>query len=87
MNTETDQVTVTAAVYRELAGAGVATVYEAAGRVGLIDVELKQLLPRTRVAGPARIAACAQDDNWAVHKAMSVVQEGDVLVLAMPAPS
>lgn len=86
MNTKAEQVKVTAAVYRELADAGVAAVYEAAGRVGLIDVELKQLLPGTRVAGPARIAACAQDDNWAVHKAMSVVQGGDVLVLAMPTP-
>ncbi len=46
-------------VHEQLAALGVATVYEAAGRQGLIDVELEQLLPGTSVAGPARIAACA----------------------------
>lgn len=73
-------------ICRELAGAGVATVYEAAGRRGMVDVELQQLVPGTRVAGPARVVACAQDDNFAVHRAMSVLQPGEVLVLAMPEP-
>ncbi|PUB26965.1 4-hydroxy-4-methyl-2-oxoglutarate aldolase [Promicromonospora sp. AC04] len=75
-----------ATVYRELAEAGVATVYEAAGRRGLVDVELQQLVPGTRAAGPARVVACAQDDNFAVHRAMSVLRPGEVLVLAMPEP-
>ncbi|MBT0768278.1 4-carboxy-4-hydroxy-2-oxoadipate aldolase/oxaloacetate decarboxylase [Kineosporia sp. J2-2] len=73
-------------VYEQLAALGVATVYEAAGRRGLIDVDLEQLLPGTSVAGPARIAACAQDDNWAVHKVMPAVRPGEVLVLTMPEP-
>ncbi|GAB6899336.1 RraA family protein [Kineosporia succinea] len=73
-------------VYEELAALGVATVYEAAGRQGLVDVELEQLLAGTSVAGPARIAACAQDDNWAVHQVMPSVRPGEVLVLAMPEP-
>ncbi len=73
-------------VCRELAALGVATVYEAAGRTGLIDLELERLVPGTSVAGPARIAACAQDDNWAVHKLMPSVRPGEVLVLTMPVP-
>jgi 4-hydroxy-4-methyl-2-oxoglutarate aldolase len=70
----------------ELAQAGVATVYEAAGRTGLIDMDLESLLPGTRVAGPARIALCGQDDNRTVHEVMAHVRPGDVLVLTMPEP-
>lgn len=70
----------------ELADLGVATVYEAAGRVGLVDVPLIRLTPGSRAAGPARIAACGQDDNRAVHAVMAAVQPGDVLVLTMPTP-
>lgn len=44
----------------ELARLGTATVYEAYGRKGLIDVQLDQLVPGSRAAGPARIAACAR---------------------------
>lgn len=75
-----------AETYRELAELGTATVYEANRRTGLLDLDLEQLLPGTRVAGPARIAACGQNDNWAVHKVMSVLQPGEVLLLTMPEP-
>jgi 4-hydroxy-4-methyl-2-oxoglutarate aldolase len=70
----------------ELAELGTATVYEAQGRRGLIDIQFTQLQPGSRVAGPARIASCAQDDNWAVHAVMSHLTPGDVLVLTMPEP-
>jgi 4-hydroxy-4-methyl-2-oxoglutarate aldolase len=65
---------------------GVATVYEASGRQGLIDVPLIQLLPGSRVAGPARTVLCGQDDNLMVHAAVEQIQPGDVLVLAMAEP-
>ena len=65
---------------------GVATVYEASGRQGLIDTPLIQLLPGSRVAGPARTVLCGQDDNLMVHAAVEQIQPGDVLVLAMPDP-
>ena len=73
--------------YAELARLGSATVYEGGGRRGLIDVPLTQVVPGSRVAGPARIARCAQDDNLMVHAVMDVVQPGDVLVLTMPEPA
>lgn len=66
---------------------GVATVYEASGRQGLIDIPLVQLLPGSRVAGPARTVLCGQDDNLMVHAAVEQIQPGDVLVLSMPEPA
>src|SRR5690554_3153418 len=71
----------------ELARLGVATVYEASGRVGLIDHEWKQLIPGTRVAGPARIALCGPGDNRAVHEAVAHLQPGEILVLTMDEPA
>lgn len=70
----------------EFARLGTATVYEASEREGLIDVPLVQVVPDTRVAGPARTVACGQDDNLMVHAVMADVQPGEVLVLTMPEP-
>jgi 4-hydroxy-4-methyl-2-oxoglutarate aldolase len=66
---------------------GVATVYEASGREGLIDVPLIQIIPNSRVAGPARTALCGQDDNLMVHAIIEHIRPGEVLVLAMPEPA
>lgn len=71
-------------VYEELAEAGVATVYEAYGRCGLLDVDLTPLAAGGRAAGPARIALCGQNDNRAVHEVMAHLQPGEILVLTMP---
>ena len=66
---------------------GVATVYEAAGRAGLIDMPLMQLIPGSRAAGPARTVLCGQDDNLMVHAAIEHIQPGEVLILTMPEPA
>jgi 4-hydroxy-4-methyl-2-oxoglutarate aldolase len=66
---------------------GVATIYEASGREGLIDIPLIQLIPNSRVAGPARTALCGQDDNLMVHAVIEKIQPGEVLVLSMPEPA
>ena len=73
-------------LYEELARLGSATVYEASGREGLIDVDLHQLIPGSRAAGPARTVRCGQGDNLMVHAVLDRVQPGDVLVLTMPQP-
>ena len=65
---------------------GVATVYEASSREGLVDVPLVQLLPSSRAAGPARTVLCGQDDNLMVHAVIEHIQPGEVLVLTMPEP-
>ena len=66
---------------------GVATIYEASGREGLIDIPLIQLLPGSRAAGPARTVKCGQDDNLMVHAVIEHIQPGEVLVLTMPEPA
>jgi 4-hydroxy-4-methyl-2-oxoglutarate aldolase len=72
--------------YEELAELGSATVYEAGGRRGYVDADLTQILPGSRVAGPARTVRCGQDDNLMVHAVMAEVQPGEVIVLTMPEP-
>ena len=73
--------------FTRLSELGVATVYEASGREGLIDIPLIQILPNSRVAGPACTALCGQDDNLMVHTVIEHIQPGEVLVLAMPEPA
>jgi 4-hydroxy-4-methyl-2-oxoglutarate aldolase len=72
--------------YDELARLGSATVFEASGREGLIDLDLHQVIPGSRAAGPARTVRCGQDDILMVHAAIDAVETGDVLVLTMPEP-
>jgi 4-hydroxy-4-methyl-2-oxoglutarate aldolase len=73
--------------YEELARLGSATVYEAAGREGLVDLPLRRIVPGSRVAGRARPVMCGQDDNLMVHAAVAHAQPGDVLVFTMPEPA
>jgi 4-hydroxy-4-methyl-2-oxoglutarate aldolase len=71
----------------ELARLGVATVHEAQGKTGLVDLPLVQVVPGSRVAGRARTALCGNGDNLMVHAAVAHAEPGDVLVLTMPDPS
>jgi 4-hydroxy-4-methyl-2-oxoglutarate aldolase len=73
-------------VHDELARLGTATVYEAAGRTGLVDLDLQRIVPGSRAAGPARPILCGQADNLMVHAAIAHANPGDVLVLTMPVP-
>jgi 4-hydroxy-4-methyl-2-oxoglutarate aldolase len=73
--------------YAELARLGVATIYEASGRQGLVDADLHQIVPGSRVAGPARTVRCGQGDNLMVHAVLATVQPGEILVLTMPEPA
>jgi 4-hydroxy-4-methyl-2-oxoglutarate aldolase len=68
----------------ELAALGTATIYEASGRDGLIDLPLIQIIPGSRVAGPARTVQCERGDNRAVHEGVAHCRAGDILVLTMP---
>jgi 4-hydroxy-4-methyl-2-oxoglutarate aldolase len=73
-------------IFGELAELGSATAYEAGGRRGYVDADLVQVVPGSRVAGPARTVRCGQDDNLMVHAAMSEVKPCEVLVVTMPEP-
>ena len=63
---------------------GVSTMFEAAGRTGLIDLELIAHMPEAKVAGRARTVLCGQDDNLMVPAAIAQARPGDVLVMRMP---
>jgi 4-hydroxy-4-methyl-2-oxoglutarate aldolase len=72
--------------YGTLARLGVATVHEAAGRVGIIDLPLTQIVACSRVAGPARTALCAPRDNTMAHAVIAHANPGDILVLTSAEP-
>lgn len=72
--------------YAAFARLGVATVYEGSGKAGLVNVDLHQIVPASRVAGPARTVHCGQDDNLMVHAAIERIQPGEVVVVTMPEP-
>jgi 4-hydroxy-4-methyl-2-oxoglutarate aldolase len=63
---------------------GVSTMFEAAGKTGLIDLDLIAHLPAAKVAGRARTVRCGQDDNLMVPAAIARAERGDVLVMCMP---
>ncbi len=72
--------------FAALARHGSSTVYEASGKQGLISYHPVQLVPGSRVAGPARTVLCGQDDNLMVHAVMDQALPGEVLVFTMPKP-
>ena len=84
---EGSAITVSTLDMARVARYGVATMYEAAGGVGLIDLPLIQIIPGSRAAGPARTVRCGQNDNLMVHAALAETQPGEVLIITMPEPA
>jgi 4-hydroxy-4-methyl-2-oxoglutarate aldolase len=58
----------------------VATVYEASGRKGYIDCQIKPAAPGDRICGPAYTVQCAPGDNLMLHKALQRAPAGWVLL-------
>jgi 4-hydroxy-4-methyl-2-oxoglutarate aldolase len=59
-------------------------MFEAAGRSGLVDLDLIVHIPEAKVAGRARTVFCGQDDNLMVPAAIARAERGDILVMRMP---
>lgn len=76
-----------AEVVAVLGVAGVATVHEAAGQIGLLPPVVRPIQAGARIAGPAVTVLCPPGDNMMVHAAVGVLQPGDVLVIATIGPS
>ncbi|WP_203843447.1 4-carboxy-4-hydroxy-2-oxoadipate aldolase/oxaloacetate decarboxylase [Winogradskya humida] len=75
------------AVLADLRGAGVATVHEAAGRIGLLGPSIQARQDGAAVAGSAITVSCQPGDNLMIHAAVEVCRPGDVLVVTTTSPS
>jgi 4-hydroxy-4-methyl-2-oxoglutarate aldolase len=70
-----------------LGDAGVATVHEAAGRIGLLPPRIRPIQSGATIAGSAVTVSCPPGDNMMIHAAVEAIQPGDVLVVALRSPS
>lgn len=66
----------------------VADLHESTGHlgyVGLMSPRMRPISPGHRIVGPAVTAFCAAGDNLMMHRALSLSQPGDVLVVVCQA--
>ncbi len=57
-----------------------ATLYEAAGKRGMVDPAIRPVWPGARLCGPVVTVECPPGDNLMLHVAVTVARPGDVLI-------
>jgi 4-hydroxy-4-methyl-2-oxoglutarate aldolase len=66
----------------QLSRFGVATIHEAMGRVGLMQHYMRPIYAGAHACGTAVTVLLQPGDNWMMHVAAEVIQEGDIVVAA-----
>nr|BFE60193.1 4-carboxy-4-hydroxy-2-oxoadipate aldolase/oxaloacetate decarboxylase [Dactylosporangium thailandense] len=74
-------------VIAALRAAGVATVHEAAGRIGLLGPEVRPRQTGAAIGGSAITVSSHPGDNLMLHAAVEMCRPGDVLVVTTTSPS
>ena len=68
-------------ICEEFACLGVATVYEAQGQTGYMDIRMRPIQQGKSVCGPAVTVICPAGDNLMIHAAVECCKPGDILVV------
>ncbi len=68
---------------REFADFDPATLYEAAGKRGMVDPAIRPAWPGARICGAAMTVQCPPGDNLMLHKAVAAAQPDDVIVASV----
>jgi 4-hydroxy-4-methyl-2-oxoglutarate aldolase len=66
----------------QLSRFGVATIHEAMGRIGLMQHYMRPIYAGAHACGTAVTVLLQPGDNWMMHVAAEVIQEGDIVVAA-----
>lgn len=74
-------------IIARLGAAGVATVHEAQGRIGLTKPYLRPAWAPAAAAGSAVTVLTHPGDNWMLHVAVEMCSAGDMLVVAVSSDS
>jgi 4-hydroxy-4-methyl-2-oxoglutarate aldolase len=69
------------ALVERAAGFGSATLHEAAGKIGVLPMQIKPVVPTFAISGPAVTVHSPPGDNLWLHRAIAAAQPGDVLVV------
>ncbi len=76
---------VPAEVVEGFRGLGVATVHEAQGGRGAVTAAIKAIAPGMSLLGTALTVKCPLGDNLMLHRALDLVQRGEVIVCDLEA--
>lgn len=66
---------------RAAAAFSTATLHEAAGRIGALPPEIKPVAPQFTLGGPVVTVRSPRGDNLWLHRALAMMQPGDVMLV------